>query len=110
MHRHQVTELVYHLRPHMTVQGWILLHRYQAVHHQQHHTSKLREQVHVILLVETHPFTPLASQAVAWRRQLLQAQDKELAILRLQHQALYNQIHTSLRLHLQAMGHQAEAG
>jgi hypothetical protein len=81
MHRHQVTELVYHLRPHMTVQGWILLHRYQDVHHQQHHTSKL-----------------------------LQAQDKELAILRLQHQPLYNKIHTSLRPHLQAMGHQAEAG
>jgi hypothetical protein len=53
---------------------------------------------------------PLASQAVAWRRQLLQVQDKELAILRPQHQPLYNKIHTSLRQHLQVMDRQAEAG
>jgi len=109
-HRHQVTqELVYHLRPHMlTVQGWIpRLHRHQEVYHQQQldHTSKLRElQVHVILrLAEAHPFMPLASQAVAWHRQLLQVQDKELSILR-------PQPDTSLPQHLQAMDLQVEAG
>jgi hypothetical protein len=88
----------------LTVQGWIPRLHEEVYHQPLDHTSKLRElQVHVIWrLVEAHPFMPLASQAVAWHRQLLQVQDKELAILR-------PHPDTSLQ-HLQAMDHQAEAG
>lgn len=108
-HRHQVTqEQVYHLRLHMLqVQGWVpRLHRHQEVYRPQQlgHTQLLEVQVHVIWrLVEAHPFMPLASQVVAWQRQLLQAQGKELAILR-------PQLDTSLQQHLQAMRLQVEAG
>lgn len=107
-HRQEDLHQVLHIQliDMLTVQGWTpRLHRHEEVYHQQlDHTSKLRElQVHVIWrLVEAHPFMPLASQAVAWHRQLLQVQDKELAILR-------PHPDTSLH-HLQAMDHQAEAG
>ena len=91
----------------LQVQGWVpRLHRHQEVYRPQQlgHTQLLEVQVHVIWrLVEAHPFMPLASQVVAWQRQLLQAQGKELAILR-------PQLDTSLQQHLQAMRLQVEAG